>query len=105
MLKISDTKGVMTNTSESKVMEDITCTVYSSFEDIVHMQKEWDSFVESVDGGIYLTFDWCRLRASLFASLSRLLHLCYYRIWFSRLAPRLPFKRRPLWKLWIRTRL
>ncbi len=47
----------------------------------------------------------CRLRASLFACLSRLLHLCYYRIWFNRLAPKLPFKRRPLWKLWIRTRL
>lgn len=76
----------MTNTSESKATEDITCTVYSSFEDIVGMQEEWDSFVESIRGDIYFTFDWCR-------------------IWFSRLGPKLPFKRWPLWKLWIRTRL
>ena len=47
----------------------------------------------------------CRLRVFLFLRLSMLLHLCYYRIWFNRLAPKLSFKRRPLWKLWIRTRL
>ncbi len=47
----------------------------------------------------------CRWRVSLFLKLSSVLHLCYYRIWFNRLAPKLPFKRRPLWKLWIRTRL
>ncbi len=47
----------------------------------------------------------CRLRASLFVSLSSLLNYCYYRIWFTRIAPKLPFKRRPLWMLWIRTRL
>ena len=47
----------------------------------------------------------CQWRAFLFSRFSMLLHLCYYRIWFLRLAPKLPFKRRPLWKLWIRTRL
>jgi CelD/BcsL family acetyltransferase involved in cellulose biosynthesis len=46
-----------------------------------------------------------RLRALIFANLSSLLHFCYYRMWFNRIAPKLPFKRRPLWKLWIRTRL
>lgn len=47
----------------------------------------------------------CRWRAFLFSRVSGLLHLCYYRVWFNRLASKLPFKRRPLWKLWIRTRL
>jgi len=44
-------------------------------------------------------------RALLFSKLSMLLHYGYYRVWFNRLAPKLPFKRKPLWKLWIRTRL
>lgn len=47
----------------------------------------------------------CRLRVSALQLLSRLVHLLYYRIWFNRLAPRLPFPRKPLWKLWIRTRM
>lgn len=47
----------------------------------------------------------CRLRAFLFLKLSHILHYFYYRVWFNRLAPKLPFKRKPLWKLWIRTRL
>jgi len=47
----------------------------------------------------------CRLRAFLFLKFSRVLHFFYYRVWFNRLAPKLPFKRKPLWKLWIRTRL
>ncbi|NTU73057.1 GNAT family N-acetyltransferase [Candidatus Roizmanbacteria bacterium] len=47
----------------------------------------------------------CRWRAFLFLKLSSVLHFFYYRVWFNRLAPKLPFKRKPLWKLWIRTRL
>lgn len=46
-----------------------------------------------------------RSRSALLRSAADLLHLFYYRIWFSRLAPRLPFRRRPLWKSWIRTRI
>jgi len=46
-----------------------------------------------------------RWRALLFLKLSNALHFLYYRVWFSRLAPKLPFKRRPLWQLWIRTRV
>ncbi len=49
---------------------------------------------------------WRSLRINLFLLLSRALHLLYYRIWFTRLAPRCPFKRRrSLWKCWIRSRL
>lgn len=47
----------------------------------------------------------CRWRAVIFLKLSNVLHFFYYRVWFNRLASQLPFKRRPLWKLWIRTRL
>jgi CelD/BcsL family acetyltransferase involved in cellulose biosynthesis len=45
------------------------------------------------------------LRVKTFHYLSKLIDLCYYRIWFNRLAPKLPLKRKPLWKLWIRIRL
>ena len=43
------------------------------------------------------------IRVSIFRALAFLLDLCYYRIWFLKIAPRLPFKRRPLWKTWIKT--
>jgi len=46
-----------------------------------------------------------RLRACLFCKAADLLHLLYYRIWFGRLAHKLPFRRRPLWKIWIRSHL
>lgn len=47
----------------------------------------------------------CRWRATLFMKLALLLNLFYYRLWFCRFAPKLPFRRRPLWRLWIRTRV
>jgi hypothetical protein len=47
----------------------------------------------------------CIFRTYLFYFCSRMLHLLYYRIWFNRLAPKFPLKRKPLWRLWIRTRL
>lgn len=39
----------------------------------------------------------------MFRLLSRLLHLCYYKMWFMRIAPKLPLRRRPLWRKWIRS--
>ena len=45
------------------------------------------------------------LRFKLFAFVSSLLHLVYYRMWFVRFAPRFPFLRRPLSRSWIRSRL
>jgi len=47
----------------------------------------------------------CQWRAAVFMRLAFLLDLFYYRLWFCRIAPKLPFKRRPLWNLWIRTRV
>ncbi len=42
-------------------------------------------------------------RVFIFRALARLLDVCYYKIWFCRIAPKLPFKRKALWKIWIRT--
>lgn len=46
-----------------------------------------------------------RLKTRLFCRLSKLLTFFYYKLWFSRVAPRLPFRRAPLWRLWIRTQV
>jgi CelD/BcsL family acetyltransferase involved in cellulose biosynthesis len=46
-----------------------------------------------------------RKRFAAFSKCSELLHLAYYRIWFGRIAPRLPLPRGPLWPIWIRSRL
>jgi CelD/BcsL family acetyltransferase involved in cellulose biosynthesis len=45
------------------------------------------------------------VRVHLFVALSDLIHLVYYRIWRLRIAPRLPFRRGPLWRTWIRSRI
>jgi CelD/BcsL family acetyltransferase involved in cellulose biosynthesis len=46
-----------------------------------------------------------QLRFRAFRVLSDVLHLLYYRVWFLRVRPRLPFGRRPLWRSWVRSRL
>lgn len=45
----------------------------------------------------------CKARARVFRFVSRLLHLGYFRIWYMRIAPKLPLRRRPLWRIWIRS--
>ncbi len=42
-------------------------------------------------------------KAKMLGRWGDLLHLLYYRIWFSRVAPRLPLPRRPLWASWMRS--
>jgi len=54
---------------------------------------------------IYSRGLWPSIKVRAFCGLAWLLHMVYYNIWFRRIAPRLPFKRRPLWKLWIRTHM
>lgn len=46
-----------------------------------------------------------RIRSFFFCILAWLLCICYYKIWFYRVAPRFPFRRRPLWKIWVRTQM
>lgn len=48
---------------------------------------------------------WVCVKARALAWYADLLNCAYYGLWFSRLASRLPFPRRPLWKSWIRTRI
>ncbi|MHC4749396.1 MAG: GNAT family N-acetyltransferase [Planctomycetota bacterium] len=43
------------------------------------------------------------VRVRLYWFFAWLLNLCYYRIWFKKIASKLPYKRRALWKIWIRT--
>jgi CelD/BcsL family acetyltransferase involved in cellulose biosynthesis len=53
---------------------------------------------------IYACSPLVQLRLRLFRILAKLLNTCYYKIWFSRVAPKLRFRRGPLWKICIRTR-
>jgi CelD/BcsL family acetyltransferase involved in cellulose biosynthesis len=46
-----------------------------------------------------------RLKVRAARMFARSIDLLYYRIWFSRIAPKLPLPRRGLWKLWIRSRI
>jgi CelD/BcsL family acetyltransferase involved in cellulose biosynthesis len=46
-----------------------------------------------------------RCRVRVFSNLSRVLHFVYYRVWFLKVAPNMPFRRGPLAKIWIRSRL
>lgn len=52
---------------------------------------------------LYSTKRWAKIRIRLFRKLAWLLNICYYKIWYIRIAPKLPLKRRPLWKSWIRS--
>ena len=41
--------------------EAVTVGVYDSFESLASMAGQWDNFVESVGGEIFLSYDWCRV--------------------------------------------
>lgn len=43
------------------------------------------------------------VRVRLFRLFAYLLNFFYYRIWYHKVAPKLPLKRKGLWKIWIRT--
>ena len=45
-----------------------------------------------------------RLRGQLFRGVARLVDRLYYRLWYCRLAPRLPGRLRPLRPAWVRSR-
>jgi CelD/BcsL family acetyltransferase involved in cellulose biosynthesis len=48
---------------------------------------------------------WNFLKARSFCLFSKLLNFVYYKLWFGQVAPRLPFRRTHLWKLWIRAQV
>jgi CelD/BcsL family acetyltransferase involved in cellulose biosynthesis len=42
--------------------KDLLEVIYSeNFEDLAYMQEEWDAFIESAGGEVFLTYDWCRV--------------------------------------------
>ena len=53
--------NILMNSTGSFSNKEITCSVYSSFEEIGDLQPHWDAFVEEVSGDIFLTFDWSRI--------------------------------------------
>jgi CelD/BcsL family acetyltransferase involved in cellulose biosynthesis len=46
-----------------------------------------------------------RVKTFIAVIFSKIIHFWYYRIWFNRISPKLSFKRHPLWKIWIQTRI
>ena len=46
-----------------------------------------------------------KVRQRLFTILAGALDLLYYRLYFARIAPKLPWRQGPLWRCWIRSRL
>ncbi len=46
-----------------------------------------------------------KIKCAILHKISYLIHLGYYKIWYCRIAPKLPIKFGPLWKYWIRTNL
>jgi CelD/BcsL family acetyltransferase involved in cellulose biosynthesis len=51
------------NTAESTGIAErnVRVQVFNSFDELELIQKEWDAFVESAKGEIFLTYDWCRI--------------------------------------------
>lgn len=78
MIHSNHTSKIHTDSFETNSGEEITCSVHSSFQEIADLQAEWDSFVESVNGDIYLTYDWCRLWWQYYRN-GRKLHLYIFR--------------------------
>ena len=59
---LKTTSSVSEKTSQIEVEKKILdARVYEGFDELGGMQEEWDEFVESVGGEIFLTFDWCRI--------------------------------------------
>lgn len=45
------------------------------------------------------------LKTAMFRVAARWLDLLYYRLWFCRVAPRIGWRPKPLWRIWIRSRI
>jgi len=102
MMDSSRTKKIQANLADGKVTEDITCSVFSSFEELLDMQEDWDLFVESVKGDIYLTFDWCRTWWGFYGKNRHLRIFVFYKD--GRLVGLLPFFVQTVWigPVWLR---
>jgi CelD/BcsL family acetyltransferase involved in cellulose biosynthesis len=43
------------------VSEFITLQISNGFDELSSMQQEWDDFIESLNGGIFMTYDWLKI--------------------------------------------
>lgn len=66
------------NLTKTNCGPNISYSIYTSFDEITELQEKWDSFVESVKGDIYLTFDWCRLWWQYYGTNRRLQLLLFF---------------------------
>ena len=64
--------------TKTNLDSNISYSIYTSFDEIPELQEEWDSFVGSVKGDIYLTFDWCRLWWQYYGTNRRLQLLLFF---------------------------
>jgi CelD/BcsL family acetyltransferase involved in cellulose biosynthesis len=48
---------------------------------------------------------WVVFKTRFYLKMSELLHFIYYRVWFLKLSPKLPLKRKPLWSFWVKAKL
>ncbi len=58
---MSETSPRNSSVMSQNVSGEISVEVATTFEQLASMQKEWDDFMESVGGEIFLTYDWCRV--------------------------------------------
>jgi len=63
--KLTNTQNTMSQskdvTPSSPTPSNLKVDIFDSFDELAPMQQEWDNFVESVGGEIFLTYDWCRI--------------------------------------------
>ena len=52
--------------------------VFKTFEEVRHLQWQWDEFINMIDGEIYLTYDWCRIWWQHYGR-RRKLRICIFR--------------------------
>jgi CelD/BcsL family acetyltransferase involved in cellulose biosynthesis len=70
---------VVTNHSDMTTNDQLCYSVSVSFETLESLREEWDHFVESVNGDIYLTFDWCRIWWKYYG-VGRILRIYQFRV-------------------------
>lgn len=87
---------------QGAIREDIKCIddMESRYE---HKRRLGGQLLPMTDIFIVPRRFMCLARARVFGLLSTLLHLSYCRVWYMRIAPKLPLRRRPLWQSWIRS--
>lgn len=69
--------------------------VSSDFDELADMQGEWDKFIESIKGEIFLTYDWCRIWWKYYGKGRELLILIFRR--YNEICAILPMFRETIW--------